>query len=178
MTGSSILSARNFRFHLLLMVGLAPSKLECPLPATPGRILSESLHAGDAWTTAPWSACVLAADDYALTYSLEGRSWIEEIRWMAATSHRPLHNDWGYLLPHQIAGKLLVMWKVWWWPHWSALPFLETVPTYDQDHHLWFQLDNASECRTFLLQEICHCLMCQDPEEKAQCPRDSKCPQN
>ena len=29
MTGSSILSARNFRFHLLLMVGLAPSKLEC-----------------------------------------------------------------------------------------------------------------------------------------------------
>ena len=72
-------------------------------------------------------------------YSLDGRTWLDEIRWMAATAAALALYDWSHVLPHQIAGKLLVMWKVWWWPHWSALPFLETVQHDDQDDQSFAQ---------------------------------------
>ena len=52
---------------------------------------------------------------------------------MASNSRRPVRSDWSRLCPGQIACKLLVMWKVWWWPHWSALPFPETVAPDLQD---------------------------------------------
>ena len=119
---------------MCLLGGVLPL-LNAPLPPTPGHVLHEVWHAGEVWTTAPWSACVLAAHEY----TLDGRAWVDEIRWMAANSNRPIRCDWRRLCPHQIACKLLVMWKVWWWPHWSALPFLETVVDDDQDDQSFAQ---------------------------------------
>jgi hypothetical protein len=93
-----------------------------PLPATPGRVLCEILHAGDVWTTAPWSAAVLSAH----SYELDGRCWLDELRWLADyNSDPPLCSGWGDLSAGQVACKLLVVWKMCWWPHWSALPYPE-----------------------------------------------------
>ena len=58
---------------------------------------------------------------------------------MASNSRRPVRSDWGRLCPGQIACKLLVMWKVWWWPHWSALPFLGTAVPDGQDDQSFAQ---------------------------------------
>ena len=58
---------------------------------------------------------------------------LNELRWLASDSRPPLRSGWGRLWPSQVAGKLLVMWKVYWWPHWSALPFPETAELDLQD---------------------------------------------
>ena len=90
-----------------------------PLPATPGHILFEFVHAHDVWTAAPWSAAVLSAH----SYRVDGCSWLDELQWLASNSDPPLRSGWGDLTAGQVARKLLVMWKVYWWPHWSALPY-------------------------------------------------------
>ena len=64
--------------------------------------------------------------------------WMRSGGWLQQAAAHALY-DWSHVLPHQIAGKLLVMWKVWWWPHWSALPFLETVQHDDQDDQSFAQ---------------------------------------
>ena len=101
-----------------------------PLPATLGHVLSEILCAGDAWTTAPWSAAVLSMH----SYGLDGHSWLDELWWLAYNSDPPLHSGWGDLPAGQVACKRSVVWKVYWpwWPHWSVLPYPE-FPDLDLD---------------------------------------------
>ena len=38
------------------------------------------------------------------------------------------------LLPRQVACTLLVTWKLWFWPHWSALPYPDFVVPDDDPH--------------------------------------------
>ena len=86
--------------------GMLP-ELTAPLPTTPGRVLHEERDAGAVWTTAPWSAAVLDA----CSCGVDGRTWLNELRWLASDSRPPLRSGWGRLWPSQVAGKLLVMWK-------------------------------------------------------------------
>ena len=57
---------------------------------------------------------------------------MNELRWWAYNSDPPLRSGWGNLPAGQVACKLLVVWKVYWWPHWSALPCPE-FPVLDLD---------------------------------------------
>ena len=96
-----------------------------PLPATPGHFLSVHHHAGAVCTAAPWSAAVLAAchPTFWPRSHPYGYCRLAELKYFASSHNPPVH--WGVLSAGQVACKLLIMWKVWFWPHWSALPYPE-----------------------------------------------------
>ena len=79
--------------------------MNAPLPAMTGHVLHEVLHAGEVWTIALWSAAVLSAH----SCSLDGRSWLNELKWLASNRHPPLRSGGGSLQAGQVAVKLLVM---------------------------------------------------------------------
>ena len=106
--------------------------LYSPLPATPGRFLSLAHHAGAVWTTAPWSAAVLA------TCRPDGYCRLAELKYLADNNDPPLRSGWEDLSAGMVSCKLLVMWKVWWWPRWSTLPYPE-FRVLDPDPHSFDQ---------------------------------------
>ena len=56
-----------------------------PLPAMPGHVLSEALHAGDVWTVALWSVAVLSAH----SHELDGCCWLDELCGLADYNSDP-----------------------------------------------------------------------------------------
>ena len=109
--------------------------LHGPLPATPGPFLALDHHAHKVWTAAPWSAAVLAARD------LDDNCRLAELKWFASC-HIPSDpfrvTGWMHLSANQVAFKLLVTWKVYFWPRWSVLPY-PAFGVLDHDPHSFDQ---------------------------------------
>ena len=85
------------------------------------------------WLQAPWSAAVLAAQDLASSsWLLQSCQYVDEQYVL----------DWMDLSPCQVACKLLVTWKLWFWLHWSVLPYHSfAVP--EDDLHSFTQYDTS-----------------------------------
>ena len=95
-----------------------------PLPQSSGGFLTLARDAHAVWTAAPWSAAVLARENLAGTTRL----------WELQLASRQCVNGWMHLSPNQVAYKLLVTWKVCFWPEWSALPYPDFVALDDDPH--------------------------------------------
>ena len=95
-----------------------------PLPLSPGGFLTVACDAHAVWTAAPWSAAVLAR------WNLAGTSQLAELKLASCQCV----TGWMHLSPNQVAYRLLVTWKVWFWPDWSVLPYPEFVVLDDDPH--------------------------------------------
>ena len=95
-----------------------------PLPWSYVDFLTVACDAHAVWTAAPWSAAVLARENLAGTSRL----------WELQLASRQCRNGWMHLSPNQVAYKLLITWKVWFWPSWSDLSYPDFVVLDDDPH--------------------------------------------